>query len=740
MGIGRYKNGKFDLILSIRHQADSTRILQWERSFKRASEILFDATDGQMQFGKLFVANNSVGSSEADAWLMDEEGDSVAYIDALGTAGLHMTLKSDEKNKPFVVIHEFGHYGFGLYDEYIGPDGDAECTGSTAQGACIMEHGWWDGDQIDDVGNLTPGPVNEFCVDDNHDPDQDTYQEDIHGESCWQTIKDNYPDIDVPGGLPDAPAPTGHDAVDWIIMAEDPRFVLVLDKSGSMSINNAISGVRYGADYWLQYLAQTGDSLSVVAYSQTPAVILPLTTLTAAMNLSAIQTSISNILASGSTNIGGAMQEGLNQITSPGDIAATQVMILFSDGLHNTGALPENVLDEVIENGIRVYTIGFGPYADQARLQQIAQNSGGRFEQIDADPDMPDAQLAIQNYLIEISGEVRDGSGIVTMKPGLLPELTASELSEATQYLVAKDAEKLPFAFRCRYSGFDHKAYIEKGSTRATFVLSYQDGTSVNFFLTKPDGKVVNPTSDSDAKFVNPPNVPYAFYVVDNPKPGYWVMRITRAQAMGEIPFKVFAFSENKNINAGIKGIRNVYDVFDKVKLQTQVYHKVPLTDIQNPVVRTLPKVSMKTHSVVGRPELEIEKKVTLKQRNVRYDAQGKLLDKEVPLKNGVFEGELSFDHPGSYSVSLRFVNTGKAVEALPEAERTRKEDKVEKAKPAPKFMRTKRFQIHVGPLPKGKDVESDKKDDFLDVDRDIPKQSYDVTGNFKLNVAPIKK
>jgi hypothetical protein len=50
-----------------------------------------------------------------------------------------------------------------------------------------------------------------------------------------------------------------------------------------------------------------------------------------------------------------------------------------------------------------------------------------------AAPDSADAQLEIQNYLIEISGEVRDGSGIVTMVPGLLDEPAEAMAGEAKE-------------------------------------------------------------------------------------------------------------------------------------------------------------------------------------------------------------------------------------------------------------------------------------------------------------------
>jgi hypothetical protein len=726
MGLGRSKDGKFDLILSIRHNADATRIEQWERSFRRASEILYDATDGQMQFGRLYVANNSAGSNAADGFLLEEEGGSASNRDALGTPGLHMGLKSDEKNKPFIVIHEFGHYGLGMYDEYeTAGGGGAVCTGDPDTGACIMEFGWTQGDQIDDEGNLTEGPVNEFCTDDDHDPDNDTEQQALLGESCWETIEDNYPDVTIPVGLPDAPEPAGHDPVEWILLNEVPRFALVLDKSGSMSANNAIEGVRYGADYWVNYLSQTGDQLSVIMYDHGQDVLLPLTLLEGDTDLSATLADIAALSPGGSTNIGGAMVEGVSQIMSPGDQAATQVMVIFSDGLHNTGTPPESVVDELVENGIRAYTIGFGPFADQDRLQQIAEDTGGRFEQIDADADTMDAQLEIQNYLIEISGEVREGSGIITMMPGLLPEPSESELRTIastirlryTKHCLQRIA-RLPLGVRARSKGFDHRAYVERGSARATFVVSYKQHSSVQFYLIRPDGQVVDPNNDPDVTFVNPGKSPYAFYVVNNPDAGFWVMRVVRGQARGAIPFKVFAFSENRNITIGIKGTLQVYKALDTVKLGTQVYYQVALTGLRNPVARIIPQDYSRRKSRSRKVQ-----RVSLKERLARVARDDAHYKRVVRVPNGFYEGEIRFDEPGSYSVELVFANTGKATEAVGEAERPVQGDKQDTIPPPPPFMRVKRFQIHVGPLPKGMDVESspqrlipDKFDSLQDV------------------------
>lgn len=708
MGIGRFQDGKFDLILSVRHDADAARIDQWERSFRRASEVLLDATDGQMQFGRVYIANNSAGSAEADAYLLEEEGTSSSPVNALGSPAFHMNLKSDEKNKPFVVIHEFGHYGLGVYDEYVGPGGSAECTGDSSTGACMMEFGWTSGDQIDDDGVLTPGVVNEFCAAPNHDPDNDTNQESVHSEPCWQTIQDLYPGIILPVGLPGAPSPAGHDPVEWIVLSEEPRFALVLDRSGSMTLNDAIAGVRFGADYWVNYLAQTGDWLSVVTYSSAVNALLPLTLLTPMTDLTPTTTAIAAITASGLTNVGGGMDEGVDQITSLGDQAATQVMILFSDGLHNTGTPPEDVISGLVANGIRAYTIGFGPAADQVRLQQIAEATGGFFEQIDPLGSSPDAQLLIQNALIQISGEVRDGSGIVTVVPGLLPEPPAGEPAQATeakellgmaydQRSLARVAQ-LPLRLRPTSSGFAHRAYIEAGSARATFVVSHRSGTRMRFYLVRPDGTVARP-GDPGVIFVDPPGSPYAFYVVDNPDPGFWVMRVVRGQARGAIPFKLFAFSEHKALHVAVDGIRHVAKVGGSLTVRGQATYDVPLTGLRNPVLRLIPDDQG--------PERRRPKSVTLRERPVdpKSDPGGPEVER---VHNGVYEGILTLTEPGSYTAEVLLVNPGTAQEAVGDAERVEKGDRHDEVPPPPTFVRTKRFQIHVGPLSPGRDVESD--------------------------------
>ena len=47
--MGNYRDGKFNLILSLRYEADAVELELWHQAFQKASELLFTATDGQQQ-------------------------------------------------------------------------------------------------------------------------------------------------------------------------------------------------------------------------------------------------------------------------------------------------------------------------------------------------------------------------------------------------------------------------------------------------------------------------------------------------------------------------------------------------------------------------------------------------------------------------------------------------------------------------------------------------------------------
>ena len=190
----------FDLILSIRYNASPADIQKWKDAFSQASNLLFNATHGQMAFGTIKVLNNRQNyiDRDADAFLFNTPGTSYSPLardcggkPCLETRGKHMALMYDEISRPYVILHEFGHYGLGLYEEYnYNPPAtqNQKCTGNVKIGACIMEFGY-----------AYANRVTQFCTDHNHG--LNNQQQQINLQSCWGTICKNY-GITPPEGLP----------------------------------------------------------------------------------------------------------------------------------------------------------------------------------------------------------------------------------------------------------------------------------------------------------------------------------------------------------------------------------------------------------------------------------------------------------------------------------------------------------------------------------------------------------
>jgi len=86
------------------------------------------------------------------------------------------------------ITHEFAHAYAGVLDEYaLDPYGNplpVECGPY-----------YWSGFSIMDIVQSSLWPRPEFCVRTNHDPDHDTPQEQILHQSCWETMKNTYPQM-----------------------------------------------------------------------------------------------------------------------------------------------------------------------------------------------------------------------------------------------------------------------------------------------------------------------------------------------------------------------------------------------------------------------------------------------------------------------------------------------------------------------------------------------------------------
>ncbi|WP_431958721.1 VWA domain-containing protein [Nocardia lijiangensis] len=564
MGIGRLDGDHFNLIVSIRHNAETARVDEWEAAFQQASRILWDATDGQHRFGTIWVCNNSTGGRNADAWLLEPAGTSNSTGARLGVETTHMTLYGDERFKPFVIVHEFGHYGYDLGDEYTGSGGAAECIGGTTSNACIMESSWADGDRFGNSatgGALVTGRVSEFCVSGNHDPDGDTRQDERHGISCWETMATRFPTLSAPGGTPTDAAPTGAGIISWVVLAPEQRYILVIDRSGSM-LGNKMDQALVGSNWWADN-AQFNDRLGVVSFATTARTDIGLTTITNDGDRTTVQNAIGGIAAGGQTAIGDGLRQALNEILNAGRRAATQVVVMLTDGLHNRGEDPATVLPDLTANGVRVYTIGVGPSIDGTLLQAIASSTGGTYYRINPALSAAEQEFRIRAVLQEISGVANDNGGIVTTRPEKVAE----------EKVIVRTVE------------------IETGSESATFAITW-DGApgAVELTLTSPRGESYTLASvPGDARPIDT-GFPYTGYQVERPEPGTWTVEISakRPGATGDRG-QLYVFSQHPHIDGSLSSPASKYRPGDVIPLHLQTYFDQPIGGLQVAAQAVLP-------------------------------------------------------------------------------------------------------------------------------------------------------
>jgi PKD repeat protein len=178
---------EFNVKVSCDWDADSKYLSLLAKGMKKASDFLFDVTDGYMYFRTVIIYDNKYGWNSADVHVLDDWKNLRwnAYPGGYFKTGASYDIEAgrrhkirgphdpDERGYYATMIHEWGHYAFYLGDEYIDYNGDE----SKGKCSCIMDSQY---------------SKSEFCYPGNHKTD--TRQEYKNHESCWETIFKKYKD------------------------------------------------------------------------------------------------------------------------------------------------------------------------------------------------------------------------------------------------------------------------------------------------------------------------------------------------------------------------------------------------------------------------------------------------------------------------------------------------------------------------------------------------------------------
>ena len=192
-----------------------------------------------------------------------------------------------------------------------------------------------------------------------------------------------------------------------VSMQTEVDIALVLDRSGSMaydaSDNSFTSSPPSSAppgwvycdpappnSRWRDAVAATQVFLNELDNSATEELVSLSTYNNAAVinqeltnNYGAIMSALTpytNSFCQGSTNVGGGIVRGTRTLTNTttNRAWASKVLVVMTDGIHNTGLNPVTAAQTAHAAGVMVFSITFSAEANQATMQQVATTGAGK--------------------------------------------------------------------------------------------------------------------------------------------------------------------------------------------------------------------------------------------------------------------------------------------------------------------------------------------------------------------------
>ena len=381
----------------------------YEKIFQYFADGVYESTEGAHKLRNVRIYTNGKYASRANLQWHEKGHPHVPYKGGVNATGGHINMYdifkdgagaghdydmlADDKGAGYTCAHEWGHYYYGIYDEYSLQAGDTPVVPS------IMNSQWnarggdfkWLNFSIAWVSD-PPGQYQNT---------KKTAQHRVFGESIWETLSRDTTIDDVnkmllgtrtyyPELAAVAPAGANTPAIQLagtarsdlnIVWMSDPNLVyqIVIDQSGSMSgkIENAKTAAKLLVDK-----AEIGETkIGVIMFDGAVTVLQPIVQIDSQATKNTIKGIIGGITPDGMTAIGDAAQAALNGLLALGTAKDTKMVFLLSDGRSNTGVAPLSVVPAYQTAQIPIYTFAYGSGADTATLSAMANQTGGQFYQ-----------------------------------------------------------------------------------------------------------------------------------------------------------------------------------------------------------------------------------------------------------------------------------------------------------------------------------------------------------------------
>ncbi len=121
----------FNLLVSVEWDATSAELLTYRDRFLETSELLYNATDGQFCIERVSVVDNARSWDSADVRIHASiNQSSFATLNGVAGSSGRITMNPIDSFFPGTLLHELGHYLFGVRDEYKEASGWDPANGS----------------------------------------------------------------------------------------------------------------------------------------------------------------------------------------------------------------------------------------------------------------------------------------------------------------------------------------------------------------------------------------------------------------------------------------------------------------------------------------------------------------------------------------------------------------------------------------------------------------------------------
>jgi uncharacterized protein YegL len=392
--------------------AGSAQQDKYEKIFQYFADGVYESTEGAHKIRNVRIYTNGKYASRANIQWHKEGHPHVPYKGGVNVTGGHINMYdtfldgegtghnhdmlADLDGAGYTCAHEWGHYYYGLYDEYELLAGDVPVN------FAIMNWQWGArGGNYKWLNFSIPWVSGPPYAD--YENTKQTKQHRVFGKSAWETLDSNTANDDAnkmslgprtyyselaavtPAGAntPTIQLPgTARSDLDIIWMGDvNMVYQIVIDQSGSMS--GIVDNAKIAAKFLVDKAEVNETKIGVIMFDEAVTVLQPIIKIDSQATKDAIKGIINGIQADGWTAIGDAAQIALNGLLALGATTDSKMVFLLTDGETNSDVIisPLGVIPAYQAAQVPIYAFAYGDYADTATLSAMASGTGGELYQ-----------------------------------------------------------------------------------------------------------------------------------------------------------------------------------------------------------------------------------------------------------------------------------------------------------------------------------------------------------------------